>query len=277
MRSWLEENGWMQGDFISPDDVILLRNEIHDFKVDNGDIYFIVASQSCDICASNENEPYIEFSIARELKNIDGNFMFNKNPRRLHLTANYCENSGATELYLELLIHEKFSILKSDIEKIKKIKPCENIKLTQTTIQQYANWLASRYNRPALPTKFEQLFNQQWKKSNREKASEKCSEYILGIYVDIHPDRDIIEGEVYEVQLLFLISHEIEDDKITKLKIEELAQKYVDNLREANMIIGEPIIVTQKQISLATFSKFKRFNLDSLSYKHKNDIAPNIN
>lgn len=274
MRSWLEENGWMQGNFISPDDVVLLQSKIHNFKKDD-DVYFIVASQSCDICASSETEPYIEFSIARRLENTDGNFMFNKNPRRLHLTATRCGDK-ISKLSLELLIHEKFSILKSDIEKIKKIKPCENIELTQETIQQYANWLASRYNRPALPTKFEQLFNQQWKKSKREKASEKYSEHILGIYVDIYPDRDITENEVYQVQLLFLISPEIENDDNVMSEINKLANEYVNNLEEAGMTIVDMIIATKKKISLATFSKYKRFNLDSLSYKHKNDIAPNI-
>lgn len=274
MRSWLEENGWMQGDFISPDDVILLQDKIHDFKISGENIFFIVASQSCDVCASCENEPYIEFSVARKLERIDGNFMFNKNPRRLHLKLDHYKD----ELCLELLIHEKISILKSDIEKIKRIKPDENLKLTKTTIQQYANWLASRYNRPALPTKFEQLFNQEWKKSNREKASEKYSEHILGIYVDIHPDKDISEDEVYEVQLLFLISHEIKNNEDIINGIKALAQKYIDNLRKANMtVIGDAFIKTTKEISLATFSEFKRFNLDSLSYKHEASIAPSVN
>ena len=98
----------------------------------------------------------------------------------------------------------------------------------------------------------------------------------MGIYVDIYPDRDITENEVYQVQLLFLISPEIENDDNVMSEINKLANEYVNNLEEAGMTIVDMIIATKKKISLATFSKYKRFNLDSLSYKHKNDIAPNI-
>lgn len=277
MRSWLEENGWMQGDFVSPTDIPILQKIVPDLISENDNVYLIVASQSCDVCASSEIEPYIEFSIARKLERIDGNFMFNKNPRRLHLEADYSQSDGDETLFLELLIYEKISIPKDAIESINKIEPCKELKLSTQTLQQYVNWLASRYNRPALPTAFERMFNQQWNKSKREKDSEKCSEYIWGIYVDITPDREIREDEFYTVQLLFLISPEIEGDESIMSSIKELAQKYIDNLKAANItVIGGTLIKTEKSVSLATFSKFKRFNLDSLSYKNGQEIVPQI-
>ncbi|MFP4733217.1 hypothetical protein [Pasteurella multocida] len=276
-RSWLEEKGWGQGNFIAPDDVNTLRSKFPDLIRVEDDVYLIVASQSCDVCARIEHEPYIEFSFAKKIDKPNGNYMHNKNPRRLHITANHFVDGIVNDLHLELFANDKISIKKDDISSIKLIEPDVTLKLSNTAIQQYANWLAARYNRAALPTTFEFLFNEQWKKSKREKDSEKYSEYILGIYVDINPDKEIIDGEKYSVQLLFLISPTAEHKENVMQSIKELANKYSDNLKAANMdVVGDVLIKTKNQVSLATFANFKRFNLDSLSYKNDHPIEPAV-
>lgn len=119
LRSWLEENCWLQGSFISPEDLVLLRNSFD--NIPEGEIYLIMASQSCDACASEDKEEFVEFSVARRIERADGNFMYNKNPRRLHLIA---ETSNSEQEFgkfnLELYAQEKIKLRKVDIKKIKK-------------------------------------------------------------------------------------------------------------------------------------------------------------
>lgn len=118
------------------------------------DIYLIVASQSCDVCASSSVEEYIEFSIARKITACEGNFLFNKHPRRLHISAQDNTQDPIADIYFELNANEKIKIKKESILAVKEIEPCTDIQLTTQTTQQFADWLAARYNHPALPTAF---------------------------------------------------------------------------------------------------------------------------
>ncbi len=267
MRSWLEEEGWLQGCFVEPEDVQHLKQYFK--QIPNEDIYLLVASQSCDVCANPETESEIEFSIARRIEILNGNYTYNKHPRRLHITAHTLINNTPSEIFFELYAHEKIKISKVDItNQYKTITPCNDIQLSNQTITQFSNWLAGRYNRPALPTSFEKRFNEQWKKNKQFAQAEKVGQHILGIYVDITPDKEIPDNESYMVQLLFLISHEAQQNHDLLKPIELLAKTYHHYLSEANMLVSEPIIATEQQISLATFKQFKRLYFDSLSYKH---------
>lgn len=271
MRSWLEEKGWLQGDFVEPNDVLALKKHFTDIPQDE-EIYLIVASQSCDVCAYIENEPFIEFSVARKVEKTDGNFEFNKNPRKLHLKVNDNSHTDAIHsISLELISHEKIKLRKEDIQKeYKEIEPCKYLKLSQNIIQQYVGWLASRYNRPALPTEFERRFNNQWNKSKRDKIVEKSNNFLLGVYVDIAPDKEIDTNETYRVSLLFLTTPSISNEDMNA--IEELAKKYQECLEAAtNIKVVGYDIKSEKQVSIATFKAYKRFYLDYLSYKHNTE------
>lgn len=270
MRSWLEEKGWLQGDFVEPNDIFALKKYFTEIPQDEG-VYLIVASQSCDVCASVENEPFIEFSVARKVEKIDGNFLFNKNPRKLHLEANDNYHMDAIHpIYLELISHEKIKLRKEDIQKkYQEIEPCKYLKLSQNIVQQYVGWLASRYNRPALPTEFERRFNSQWNKSKRDKIVEKSNEFLLGIYVDISPDKEIEINEKYVVSLLFLTTPSISNEDMNA--IEELAKKYQECLEAANITVARKDIKSENQVSIASFKAYKRFYLDYLSYKHNTE------
>lgn len=275
-RSWLEENNWLQGSFVSCEDLELLRRMSDD--IPEGEIYLITASQSCDACASEDKEEFIEFSIARAIEKVDGNYLYNKNPRRLHLKA---EINDADEefktLCLELLAQEKIRLKKKDIEEIKKIRPCRNITLRDTTISQYANWLAARYNRPALPSAFEKRFNDAWNRGNRDKKMDRVSESVIGVYVDIFPDKELNDTQNYDIDLLFLITEKVKEDSDFFQEIKALAEVYKQALTDANCNLGGVIIKTKQEVSIATLESYKRLIYDNLSYKNDQPLPPSIN
>lgn len=271
MRSWLEEKGWLQGKFVKLSDVKILKCFFIDIPQDE-EVYLIVASQSCDVCAFVDKEPFIEFSIARKIDKIDGSFSFNKHPRKLHLEVFDDSKSTSDIIVLELIAHEKIKLNKEEIkDKLEEIEPCQCIQLSQKSKEQYIDWLASRYKRPALPTEFERRFNEQWSRSKRDKSVEKVNEFLLGIYVDIIPDEEIEINSKYQVQLLFLIVADISDDN--KILVEQLSKQYQTCLEEANMTVISNNIKTEKQVSVATFRNYKRFYLDYLSYKHNTEVS----
>lgn len=273
-RSWLEENNWLQGSFISSKDIELLRTEFA--VIPEGDIYLVTASQSCDACADVEKEEFIEFSVARPIDEVKGNCEHNKNPRCLHLTT---DDNGSNEEFssvnLEFLAHEKIRLKKTDIEAIKRIKPCEDITLRDTTVTQYSNWLAARYNRPALPSAFERRFNEKWGKSQRKKIN-KVSGNILGIYVDIQPNEEIPDNDPYFIDLLFLITTQANEDPNLYEDIVNLSTLYRGIMTDVGFKVGDIDIATKSDVSLAFLESYKRLILDSLSYKNDEPLPPNL-
>lgn len=271
-RSWLEENHWLQGSFVTSEDIELLRAQFP--VIPEGDIYLITASQSCDACASMDKEKFIEFSVARPKEEVKGNFLHNKNPRCLHIiTEDNGFNKGFESINLELLAHEKIRLEKINIEKVKKIKPCEDITLRDTTVSQYANWLASRYNRPALPSTFERRFKGKWG-SSQEKKLKKVSKDVIGVYVDIYPDEEVIDDQSYDVDLLFLITEEAKNTHKIYQEIQDITDLYKQAMSEAGFNVGDIIIGTKEEVSIATLETHKRLLYDNLSYKNQEPLPP---
>ena len=128
--------------------------------------------------------------------------------------------------------------------------------------------MVGRYQRPALPTEFDRRFDEKWKKDKRRKFTEKGSEHILGIYVEITPDEEIEEDKNYSVNLLIIVAHDIskmpeEDSESVRL----IASEYAEKMREANMDVVGPSILPEGRNFSCNFKRYKRFILDDLSYK----------
>lgn len=268
MRHWMESTGWLQGSIVKRENVAqLLRLVGKSDLIDDPDVVLIAASGSCDI--ANEADPVIEFSIARCIPEIKGNFSYNKNPRRLHCTL---ESASSSHLYLELKAHEKIGILKEQVPQ--GIEPDPELKFTQKELDFYVDWLAARYKRPAFPTEFDRRIDSAWDKSKRKKAASKVSNKLIGIYAKVFPDREITLSENYSVDLLALtvVDLSVEDRKA----IEQLIGQYKQALLDAKMNVGPEKIVTEFKVSVGTLKEYKRFNLDELSYKSNDPLPPEI-
>lgn len=265
----MEEAGWRQGRFVQQKDLPTLI-DIYPNAGITKDIYLIVASQSCDI--ANAGEPIVEFSIARKIKSVDGNFTHNKHPRKLHIEAKVGEDRAINSLTLEILAHEKICLSKSELPE--GLIPEPYIRLELNTLQEYIAWLAGRYHRPALPTEFDRRFDEVWNKSKRKQFSEKGSEHILGIYVEINPDAELQQDENYSVNLLIIISEDISEEQFQN--VEKISNEYAKKMIEARMDVAGPVIKKETQITIADWKRYKRFILDDLSYKNNHPLPPEV-
>lgn len=268
MRHWMESHGWLQGTIVKQTNVAQLlemagRTEL---ATDNS-IVLIVASGSCDV--ANASDLVIEFSVARYIDRMDGNFGYNKNPRRLHCCL---ESMSASNLYIELEAYEKVSIVKDSIPK--GITPDTEITLTQNELNFYVDWLAARYKRPAFPSEFDKRIDAAWKKEKRRKAAAAVSDKLIGIYAKVYPDREITESESYAVDLLALVVPNLTPDE--QRAIQALIYQYKQALLEANMDIGTEQILDEFHVSVGRLKQYKRFNLDELSYKNDDPLPPEI-
>jgi hypothetical protein len=268
----MEDGGWLQGSMVSANHTQIMTSH---FDALPGDILLVVASQSCDV--ANNSEEDIEFSIARKIENIDGNYAFNKHPRILHIPA-YIKNEDGivSEIYLELRANEKVCIPKKKLLELNIDEPCKLMTLKNEIIDNYVDWLAARYKRPALPSEFDRRVDQAWGKKKRERDFLKSSEHIKGIYIEISPSEEIKENEAYSVNLLVLITDEAKESTGVFDDIETLIKSYIDKMKTVRINTITHIIDIESRVSLASFNRYKRVNLDSLSYKNNHPLPPEL-
>ena len=86
------------------------------------------------------------------------------------------EDGTVSEIYLELRANEKVCIPKKELLELNIDKPCKMMSLKNRIIDNYVDWLAARYKRPALPSEFDRRVDKAWAKKKREKARESFFE-----------------------------------------------------------------------------------------------------
>lgn len=266
--SELESSGWRQGSVVNPQDLLGLLSQ-HELVIDE-DTYLIVASQSCDIAHHDlDADPYIELSIARTITKLDGQRTHNKNPRVLHtkLSTRTGDSRVSAERLVALRAFEKISVPK---KAFKGLQPDSDIILEDPELTGYSAWLAARYSRPALPTKFNDLIAQADPKGKPRDKAKKGNEALSGIYVEVTPDAEIEDGEVYEVNLLGLLPAGFDGDT---LKADNAIKAYSDVLKSAGMSVSHAVR-REDDISIAVIRRFKRFFLDDLSFKRDSPHPP---
>lgn len=270
--SLLEESGWRQGLFVRPKDIPGLF-EGTSFLYER-DMHLVVASQSCDIANNNtESDPMLELSLCKEIciEQLDGNLTHNKNPRKLHSVvlkrASDEEDTIAEKRGIEFRAYEKIQLPK---EKFLQLQPCNDYKFEELYLKSYIAWLSARYSRPALPTKFNNLLRDADPKGKLKGKAKKNNQNLLGVYVEITPDKEISEKENYSVNLLGLISSDFSGD-IDKIK--QAINDYAEVMRSAGMDVQEAVL-KENEVSVAVIKRFKRFYYDDLSFKDSAPLPP---
>ncbi len=264
----LESSGWRQGSIVKSQDISSL------YQGDDSDVVLIVASQSCDIAQNNlKLEPFVEMSVGRVIPAINGSFSYGKNPRILHLelTERTSDVSITNNKVIKIIAFEKFCILK---EKICDLAPSDNQFIIGDQLRTYVYWLASRYSRPALPTRFNTLISEADKRDKSRQIAKKISRYLSGLYIQITPDKEISKEDVYKANLLGLIPSGL-DESEQEQAIESL-KEYANIMRRAGIDVVE-VTKQENEVSVADMKKFKRFYYDDLSLKDDHPLPMESN
>jgi hypothetical protein len=212
---WSRNTLWRQGH--------VLQSK-HFLAVGLGDIsgtnLAIAISHDCDIANENwEAEPAVEFILAGNVAEKNGNYTYGKNPRTLHLEY---EHEGKP-IILELVASRRIRITKIELDSI---QPDETYKLT-TARQVLQSWLAIRYRRHALPNSLVERLREVSK--HIEKEGKKHSQGILSFRLAYDPVDELPPEEPYELWLSILY---ITDKPEYKAMAEKIADSLETNFRE---------------------------------------------
>jgi hypothetical protein len=262
----LERAGWRQGSLVREQDAAQLV-EILNLTLSEKCI-LAVASQSCDIAHNDLNaEPSIELLVGQVVDSPNGNFNHGKNPRVLEvsMTIATMDESIAGTQPVRFLAKDRYSVDKSHFTDI---APDENREFRRGALRAFITWLASRYQRSALPTEFNVRVDASDPKNKRRNKAKKADKELLGIYVEIFPDKEIEAHESYSVNLLGLLG-----SSGGRSKAENAIKAYADVFKAAGMDV-KYFLAGEDEISLAVIKRFKKLYLDDLSLGSNESIGP---
>lgn len=267
----LEERGWLQCTVIDKGcGLPLLYNgtliDVDADSVAQYDFVLVVATQSCNI--ANKDVNTVQLNIGYHIDNKDKSREFNKHPRELD-TSYYSlkTDEGAIEQNIRININEKVFIPK---ELLLEIEVAGDLFIQDYEKSSYVDWLGAHYTKPALPTHFnDQIAAVKRKNSKKFRKKEKSlSADFLGVYVRIHPNRDLVDNEQYKVQLLGLVKPGADIDVAG-----QSLGNYSTILSDAGMNVTHAARYSTK-VSVAALQDFQRIYLDELSYSEETEELP---
>lgn len=268
LASDLEANGWKQGALVRREDIDVMLDGILEPVACEQEL--IVISQSCDLVQSNDQEPVVEAILAERISALDGNYTFNKNPRTLHLPMR--QSAGADQIVenvpLRIAAKDKLGIPKS---RFYGKQPDREKAIQSESLRGLVSWLAARYSRPALPTSFnDALDRSDAGRKKRKKYAQRASPHTSGIYVEITPNREIMSGENYSVNVLGVLLPSATEHRAA---VEDEIRALGDLMTNAGMDV-HIAVQTEDEVSISTLKRFQRLYFDDLSFRSTHDPLP---
>lgn len=273
----LEDRGWLQGSIINKEQSLPLiyQGTCIDVTPDclaAHDFMLIVATQSCNIANAGVNT--IQLAVAYHIGSRDRNKEFNKHPRELDTFYHSFEPTGSDEgktleQSIRVNIQEKIFI---DKEKLLEVTLDGNVNFPEYELNSFVDWLGAHYTKPALPTQFNDMIADVRKrkpKPTRRKEKALNGDF-LGVYVNIHPNRDLRDNEQYNVILLGLVNPTSSEEEAL-----ECLHSYSSILSDAGMHVNVSAKHSTK-VSVAAIQDFKRLYLDELSYSEETEVPPDV-
>ena len=246
----INDNNWRQGSIIKNDE---FPTSIAG-RLEGDELILAVTTQSCDLVhGSLEDEPVAECIACHFTGKENGNYAFAKNPRRLHISIS---DSDGSEQPVEILAHRLHRFPR---EELAAISPSQDQYLSEKNRKTLVRWLASRYDRPAFPDKFNDRLKDV--KEKLKKRAVQMSEAVTGLHIEINPMEEIPEGAEYHVNLLALVSIDFSGDMA---EIIASVEAYADLMNET-ALETKAVVKKEDAVSVAVFRRFSRLDWDYLS------------
>jgi len=249
IREILQGNNWCQGAILED----VHARELYRDTLDG--CVAIVVTQSCDLLNDNfAEEPDFETVLARLRPSRKRNELqlSGKNPRRLQLYLVDLEDEPTEKLYdikiSSRRLHRKDSLLK--------YQATESKGIPKSSLNILARWMAKRYDRYARPDRFDRSV----KIRAIEEIMVKYGTHVHSAYIRIEPDKEILESEKYNVELVFLYGGPETEDII------EASESAAKAMEEVEEVLLESEAVRDVDAMCQDRSRLTVAELDGLKY-----------
>lgn len=228
----------------------------------------IVASHDCDIDATAEKDPLVEFIPLNKVKKLDSAKTHTKSARSLQFEAKSPEDDR-TEFF-EAEAPSKFAIKKSLLWGQTFLRPYS---IGPEQLLELVDWLSARYRRAALPNEFEDRY-----RPVRDEFWRLIGNFdhellgVLFLFDDGQEKRDCNKDEPYVLSIL-LIHSGIEPISSFEPLIDRIKDLFdsqygaVSHLEHAGIEIRHCTAVSEYALPLAAYRRAIHHRMDWLSYK----------
>ncbi|CAI09505.1 hypothetical protein ebA5940 [Aromatoleum aromaticum EbN1] len=255
----IADRGWRQGSVLQCDDSGLL-GECYAEGRPAGAVIGLVVSQSCDLTHERlEGEPFVEILVGCRAEDdaalkLRGNCTGGKHPRCLHVPIRH----GRDQVWFQFLPWDRVVI---DRGALVEILPDDERVILHADLDMLVNWLAQRYVRAAFPDDFNNLLDTA--RNKQKKLHARLSPDVSGLYARLNPDRDLLEGERYALDLLALVPG-FRGGELSS--VSKTVEALVDLIRSAG-IDARGTVKLEDEVSYGFVRSFRRFPLEHLSLR----------
>lgn len=241
----IERLGWKQGVLLHPELAQhLVAIGAPQAPAPEGSLHAVV-SQSCDVVHGDfEAEPWCEVVRLQRIPTLDPAYEHGKHPRLLHFNIS---DTGTMAPYA-IASKDRFFLKR---ELLSSHTPCTNPEIPEATRTLVADWLAKRYNRPALPTAFNKRLKASSKLYRKLKSLvEKYHWLFRDFYLNLRPFDEITDPEAkYRVELLLVAPEEAFARSGTEL--DSFRRQLEENLKQcAGIVVADMRLLPDTRTSL---------------------------
>ena len=230
----------------------------------------IVISQSCDLVNRDLNEePFAEILLAHPLSgSADGNYMYLRNPRRLHF---HLQIDGQQRAY-KAWIWDRYRLPRQFFAQWR--PDDKRSLLDQDERDVLVSWLAARYERAALPDELQRRLSSI---RDRLKKSVKPLKEVSALFLECS-DQEFSANDVYRLRVKLVMPKKYYDQPERRQTAEQLIVQLAAVLEKCSGITleEEPELLSELDFSLHDARVWRRWtDFDYLSHQdHAAHQAP---
>ena len=260
--SLINDLGWRQG-AVLPDvlvEELIASGELPEYVAKEG-LRCLVITQDCDLVhRSFEAEPWCEVLLLRSIEQANGNFMWAKSGRLLHVSI---PDVGE----YECSIHERYRVPRW---RLAHYSPDSSMALDVRTLNLMRQWLARRYARVALPDEFNRRVGAVQRKVMRE--LEKVGGDLEEVYLNTQ-FQELEEDEEYLIILIGTMQDSAYDDTAKQAAADTALAKAASLLEKCRGVKSVDYEVrARRDLSLSEIDHLRRWDyLDSASLSTENE------
>ena len=257
-----------QGEIIELDASLALPDSLGAIESSSPTGHVIVVSHDCDIDASSDRDPLVEFIPLKEVKKLDSAKTHTKSARSLQFEARSSENQQT--VFFEAVAPVKFSVRKSLLWGRSFLR---TYAIGPEQLLDLVDWLSVRYRRAALPNEFEKRY-----KRVRKQFWDLIRNFnydlleVLFLFDEGQEKRDCNRDEPYVLSIL-LVHSGIEPSTSFELLITKITSLFVSqygadsHLEHAGIEIRNCTAVSEYALPLAAHRRAIQHRVDWLSYE----------
>jgi hypothetical protein len=219
-QPWTRDMAWRQGHVLNDAamDALNLRD-----ATESAVCCAVVITHDCDLANANmAAEPNVEIIVGRLVNAANGNFLWGKAPRILHLPM----RRGGELVTVELVATQKVLLPK---DALAAYQPNDDFAIEPKALAVMRSWLSSRYLRAAFPDAFVERMRATKFDEKLAKTVEPYGDLISFIYFVLNDGAtsEYAEGEPYKLDIVLVFAPGDEPEMSAK-RADEVADKVHD-------------------------------------------------